>query len=82
MLRGRRTVFDGCTRQEKAMERLLTFDEVAELIRVPAATLRYWRHRGTGPKSFKMGPRRVMYRERDVLQWIDGQYARGSVPLT
>ena len=40
------------------MERLLTFDEVAELIRVPAATLRYWRHRGTGPKSFKMGPRR------------------------
>ncbi len=63
------------------MERLLTLDEVAELIRVPAATLRYWRHRGTGPKSFKMGPRRVMYRERDVLQWIDGQYARGSVPL-
>ncbi len=57
------------------MERVLTLNEVAEMIRVPTATLRYWRQRGTGPKSFKMGPRRVMYQERDVLQWIDAQYA-------
>ncbi len=64
------------------MERVLTLNEVAEMIRVPTATLRYWRQRGTGPKSFKMGPRRVMYRERDVLQWIDAQYARGSVSST
>ena len=41
------------------MERVLTLNEVAEMIRVPTATLRYWRQRGTGPKSFKMGPRRV-----------------------
>ena len=57
------------------MDRVLTLNEVAEMIRVPAATLRYWRHQGTGPQSFKMGPRRVMYRERDVLAWIDTQYA-------
>ena len=37
------------------MEKILTLSEVAELIRVPAATLRYWRHQGTGPQSFKMG---------------------------
>ncbi len=41
------------------MERVLTLNEVGEMIRVPTATLRYWRQRGTGPKSFKMGPRRV-----------------------
>ena len=51
--------------------RLLTSTEVAEVIRVPHATLRYWRHIGIGPKSFKMGPRQVLYREEDVwLGWL------------
>ena len=61
------------------MEKVLTLNEVAEMIRVPPATLRYWRHQRTGPTSFKMGPRRVMYRERDVLDWIDTQYAQSGV---
>lgn len=56
------------------MDKVLTLNEVAEMIRVPAATLRYWRYVGTGPESFKMGPRRVVYREQDVLRWIDAQY--------
>jgi predicted DNA-binding transcriptional regulator AlpA len=64
------------------MEKVLTLSEVAEMIRVPAATLRYWRHQGTGPQSFKMGPRRVMYRERDVLDWIEAQYAGRQVSAT
>ena len=54
--------------------RLLTSAEVAELIRVPNATIRYWRHVGIGPKSFKMGPKRVLYREDDVLAWVADQY--------
>lgn len=54
--------------------RLMTSAEVAELIRVPHATLRYWRHIGIGPKSFKMGPRRVLYREEDVIAWAAEQY--------
>lgn len=54
--------------------RLLTSTEVADVIRVPHATLRYWRHIGIGPKSFKMGPRRVLYREQDVLAWVADQY--------
>ena len=53
---------------------LMTSAEVAELIRVPHATLRYWRHIGIGPKSFKMGPRRVLYREEDVIAWAAEQY--------
>ncbi len=63
------------------MDRVLTLNEVAEMIRVPAAILRYWRHVGTGPESFKMGPRRVVYREQDVLKWIDAQYARRGVVI-
>ena len=58
--------------------RLLTSAEVAEIIRVPQATLRYWRHIGIGPKSFKMGPRRVLYRENDVVAWVDQQMEAGA----
>lgn len=32
-------------------------------------TLRYWRHIGYGPASFTLG-RRVLYRRRDVDEWI------------
>jgi len=31
---------------------LLTITEAADLLRAPVATLRYWRHLGTGPRSF------------------------------
>jgi predicted DNA-binding transcriptional regulator AlpA len=55
-------------------DRLLTGAEVAERLNMPQATLRYWRHVGEGPKSFRLGPRRVMYRERDVELWLDEQY--------
>ncbi|MGB3258888.1 MAG: helix-turn-helix domain-containing protein [Ornithinimicrobium sp.] len=54
---------------------VMTTSEVAELLRTPQATLRYWRHTGTGPRSFKMGPRRVMYRRADVEAWVEAQYA-------
>lgn len=54
---------------------LLNSAEVAQLIRVPEATLRYWRHVGIGPRSFKMGPRRVLYRAADVDAWVAAQYA-------
>lgn len=54
---------------------LLNSAEVAQMIRVPEPTLRYWRHIGIGPKSFKMGPRRVLYRADDVTAWVADQYA-------
>jgi excisionase family DNA binding protein len=49
---------------------LLTITEAANLLRCPVATLRYWRHRGTGPTSFRIG-RHVRYRHADVVAWID-----------
>jgi predicted DNA-binding transcriptional regulator AlpA len=53
---------------------LLTIAEAALLLRAPVATLRYWRHLGTGPRSFRLG-RRVVYRREDLHSWIDAQAA-------
>ncbi|MGV0807052.1 helix-turn-helix transcriptional regulator [Mycolicibacterium setense] len=53
---------------------LLTTNETAEFLHVPVATLRWWRHRGTGPKAFRLGVRKVMYRRSDVEQWLERQY--------
>lgn len=54
---------------------LLTTDEAAERLRVSPSTLRYWRHTKTGPKSFKLGPKRVMYRAADLTAWLESKYA-------
>lgn len=61
-----------------AVGELMTSAEVANLIRIPTATLRYWRHIGVGPRSFKMGPRRVLYRREDIQAWVAGQYAESG----
>ena len=51
------------------MPKYLTISEVADLVRAPIETVRYWRHIGTGPPSFKIG-RRVLYAIEDVEAWI------------
>ncbi len=56
------------------MTELLRVPDVAALTGIPEATLRFWRHQGTGPRSAKLG-RRVVYRESDVQAWIDQQFA-------
>jgi predicted DNA-binding transcriptional regulator AlpA len=59
-----------------AMDDLLTLHEVGELLRVPDATLRYWRYLGTGPHSFRVG-RSVRYWRRDVHTWLRSQSDTG-----
>ena len=59
--------------------KLLRVPDVAELTGIPEATLRFWRHAGTGPPSAKLG-RRVVYRESDVLAWVDRQFENDRVP--
>jgi excisionase family DNA binding protein len=59
------------------MAKLLTLIEAAERLRTPPATLRYWRHMGTGPASFKLG-RRVLYAEQDVEAWLESVRTLGS----
>jgi predicted DNA-binding transcriptional regulator AlpA len=61
------------------MDRMLTTEEVADLLRTSPATVRYWRHVGKGPKSFKVG-RRVLYAGNDVEVWIsEARRAGGAV---
>jgi predicted DNA-binding transcriptional regulator AlpA len=55
-----------------ADDELLTIQEVADVVRVPVATLRYWRHLGTGPRSFRIG-RSVRYWRTEVFAWLDNQ---------
>ena len=57
---------------------LLTITEAADLLRAPVATLRYWRHLGTGPASFRLG-RRVLYRRDDITAWLDDQRAAAGL---
>ena len=47
----------------------LTTEEVADELRTSPETVRFWRHTGRGPKSFKAG-RRVLYPRSDLDQWI------------
>lgn len=54
------------------MDRLLTMAEVAEMLGVPIATLRFWRHRGTAPQALKLNGT-VRFREADVRAWLDAQ---------
>jgi excisionase family DNA binding protein len=51
---------------------LLTVTEVADLLRVPVATVRWWRHNRTGPRSFKIG-RHVLYQRSDITAYIAQQ---------
>lgn len=54
------------------MADMLTISEAAELLRKPNATLRYWRHLGVGPKSFRVG-RNVRYWRSDLVDWLHRQ---------
>lgn len=53
----------------------MTTSEVADFLRTPSETVRYWRHVGVGPKSFKVGGRRVLYAREDVVAWIEAARA-------
>ena len=55
-----------------ADDELMTIKEVATLVRVREATLRYWRHLGTGPHGFRIG-RSVRYWRNDVVHWLEEQ---------
>lgn len=54
------------------MTDLLTVPEVAEILRKPTGTLRYWRSVGEGPRSMKIGST-VVYERSDLEAWIKAQ---------
>ncbi|MCW2783461.1 MAG: hypothetical protein JWR35_3912 [Marmoricola sp.] len=56
-------------------DEMLTLQEACTFLRVPEGTLRYWRHLGTGPRSFKIG-RHVRYWHTDLIDWLTEQTNR------
>ena len=61
------------------MSETLSIEDVAERVGRPVATLRFWRHQGTGPRSFRLGGR-VAYMAADVEAWIEESYAADPEP--
>lgn len=51
---------------------ILTQDEVATLLKVPARTLEDWRLTRSGPSYRKIG-RHVRYELTEVMDWFRGQ---------
>jgi predicted DNA-binding transcriptional regulator AlpA len=58
------------------MPELITTAEVAAMLRTSPETVRYWRHIGRGPSSFKVG-RRVVYDTAAVQTWLEEQRKAG-----
>ncbi|CAN5484861.1 hypothetical protein BH09ACT12_BH09ACT12_24000 [soil metagenome] len=57
---------------ERNAEDLLTLAEVAEILRTPENTLRWWRQKGDGPEFFKIG-RRLVTTVGDVRRFMREQ---------
>jgi hypothetical protein len=59
---------------------LLNITEAAKILRTPIATMRYWRHLGVGPASFKIG-RRIFYWRSEIHRWLREQAAVAASAL-
>ena len=55
-------------------DEIMTITEISHDLKVPVNTLRFWRSRGTGPRTFRLGGR-VVAKRADVNAWIESQYA-------
>lgn len=52
------------------LDRLLSVEELGELLQVPVATIYQWRYRGEGPEAIRIG-RYLRFDPTDVKKWID-----------
>ena len=53
-------------------DRLLSVQDLAEYLGVPATTLYQWRYRREGLLGFRVG-RHIRYQLTDVTEWIERQ---------
>jgi len=75
-----RVIIEHTTAHRAAVQdELLTTSEVADILRAPVATLRYWRHLGTGPHNFRIG-RTVRYWHQNVTPWLQQQISPVTSP--
>lgn len=55
---------------DRGGDEVLDLSQAARAMGMAESTLRYWRHLGVGPKSFKIG-RRVKYMRSDLDAFIE-----------
>lgn len=60
---------DEYARRLKAGDEILYLNEAAAFVRKPEGTMRYYRHLGIGPRSFRHG-RRVAYWKTELILWL------------
>ncbi|MBE1610976.1 helix-turn-helix domain-containing protein [Actinopolymorpha pittospori] len=53
---------------------LWTVETVSRYLGVPVATLYQWRHRGVGPRAYRVG-RHLRYDPDVVRQWLESEAA-------
>jgi hypothetical protein len=57
----------------------LNTQQAAEYLGIPAATLRWFRHKGDrGPRSYALTKRHVVYDLADLYEWAEVQKAATS----
>ena len=59
--------------QGQVFPRLLTVEDVAEILCVPLSTVHHWAVRGEGPPSFKVGKHR-RFDAAVVAAWLKRQH--------
>jgi len=60
------------------MEELIDTKEVADICHTSPETVRYWVYVNQGPRSFKLGRRRL-YKRADVIEWLESKYQQTAV---
>src|SRR6478736_3017162 len=63
-------------------DEMLTLQEACAYLRVPEGTLRYWRHLGAGPRSFKIDAERFLATVESAKltgTYVDPQLAKVTV---
>jgi excisionase family DNA binding protein len=54
----------------EVLSRLLTVQELADLLQVPVKTIYTWRYKGIGPPAVPLG-RYLRFRADDVTAWLE-----------
>ena len=62
-------------RRLNAGDEILYLNEAAAFVRKPEGTMRYYRHLGIGPRSFRHG-RNVAYWKTDLIVWLSEESRR------
>ena len=58
------------------MQRLMTVQELSDLLQIPEQTIYWWHGEGLGPKAIRIG-KHLRYRPEAVEAWLDAGANRG-----